>query len=114
MKHLFLHTTAQLLAILIFSGLLLAGDYQPDQTYSGLFVPNRIYKYNQPFKMWNPDRKYPKVNSFTCQTARSAFSQTGTWTGVIHPDGSCGLNEEAPQRATGNYLNYLQTVKTGN
>lgn len=102
-----------MLALLTLLGLplaALADGYQADKTYEGLFVNNRLYRLDNGSAMWSPDRVYKYADSFKCFAARNALHEKGTWTGVVISDYSCAANDEAPQRATGNYLNYLQTV----
>ena len=102
-----------MLALLILLGFplaTLADGYQPDKTYEGLFVNDRLYRLDNRSSMWSPDRAYTHADSFKCFAARNELSTKGTWTGVVITDYNCAANDEAPQRATGNYLNYLQTV----
>lgn len=113
MKRSVRHATAVLFLALLLPAMVLAADYQSDQQYGGFYANARIYKLNKNFRMWDPDRQYPNMNSFKCQLAADAFAKTGTWTGVVYSDGTCAENAEAPQRATGNYLNYLQSVAAG-
>ncbi|AMV71795.1 hypothetical protein JCM30471_01460 [Desulfuromonas carbonis] len=101
------------LALLILLGLplvALAAEYKPDHIYEGMFVNNRIYEHNRVYDMWDPDRDYKTVDAFKCSLARNNLRQKGIWTGVVLSDYNCADNFEAPSRATGNYLNYLQTV----
>lgn len=87
-------------------------DYQSKKEYDGLFVKNRIYKLNPQAQLWEPDRDFKYASSFGCSLARTALDLDGTWTGVVLGRGRCAANDEAPKRATGNYLNYLQTVNS--
>jgi len=102
-----------MLALLTLLGLplvALAEEYNPDHIYEGMFISNRIYEHNRVYDMWSPDRDYKTTDSFKCSLARNELRRKGTWTGVVISDYNCAANLEAPSRATGNYLNYLQTV----
>lgn len=88
-----------------------ASVYQADKVYPGLFVPDRIYIVNRTTNSWSPD-DYKTIKALKCKTASVDLATTGQWVGNLDNAGGCNGTDEAPTRAMGNYLNYLQTVET--
>lgn len=81
-------------------------EYMAEVNYPGFYVNNRVYILNSVDQTWYPDdRKW--VKAFNCQRARLDLESLGFWVGNLDNDGRCDGDDEAPQRATGNYLNYL-------
>jgi hypothetical protein len=82
-------------------------EYLPENTYAGFYQPQRVYKLNSSTGLWSPEKRATTA-AYPCTSARLDLEQKGTWTGNLDDQGRCVGNAEAPQRATGNYLNYLQ------
>lgn len=83
------------------------GDYLPENTYTGFYRPQRVYIFNPNTRMWSPEKR-AKTANYSCIRARLDLEQKGIWTGNLDDQSRCIGDAEAPQRATGNYLNYLQ------
>lgn len=82
-------------------------EYLPENTYTGFYQPQRVYTLNPSTGLWSPEKRATTA-AYPCRSARFELEQKGTWTGNLDDQGRCVGNAEAPQRATGNYLNYLQ------
>lgn len=82
-------------------------EYLPENTYTGFFLPQRVYQFNPNNGMWSPEKRATTA-AYNCLRARLDLERKGTWTGNLDDQGRCIGKAEASQRATGNYLNYLQ------
>ncbi len=117
---------AVLLLVLLLPGLALAAgkknkgetpksetvaEYQPDGRYAGIYKWERLYILSSRTKTWFAS-KAPKVwGTLPCQSARVALREKGHFLGNLSDDGRCLGDAEAPQWASGNYLNFMTTGK---
>ncbi len=83
--------------------------YDPLVNYPGIYEKYRIYKKRYSDDIWKSSTKPAKVFSVTCPDAAQSLSTTGSWTGNLNRDGSCGPKAEPAEWATGNYLNSQAT-----
>jgi hypothetical protein len=85
----------------------LAFSYNRDTVYQGPFSPSMVFNRYERIKIWFPSKRFESLQKISCTEARSALEQNGTWNGNLADDGQCLEPGEAPDWATGNYLNFL-------
>lgn len=79
--------------------------YNSSVIYSGTFKPNTIYYHNLRNPIWVVGLKIG-ADRVTCRPTLEGFKSTGTWIGQLKQDGTCDVNIEPVEWATGNWLNF--------
>lgn len=81
--------------------------YDQSVTYKGMFKSTQMFNRYERTKNWFPNKELKVLKEVSCGEARMALQRKGIWTGNLSDDGQCQDPGEAPQWATGNYLNFL-------
>jgi hypothetical protein len=81
--------------------------YRPQVNYQGAYKSNLIFFRYSKKDAWRRKPRMDSLKSVSCQNALDRLNSIGKWQGNLNPDGSCGgNNNEAPEWATGNRINY--------
>jgi len=80
--------------------------YDQKTAYDGPFKSSLLFVRYERNNLWYPSKRFQSKSQISCAEAYLAL-QKGPWLGNLDDDGSCLGVEEAPQWATGNYLNFL-------
>lgn len=80
--------------------------YDQDVVYQGQFKATQVYVRYDTNRFWYPSKRFESTRQIRCEEA-SLGIQGGLWIGNISDEGQCEDPGEAPEWATGNYLNFL-------
>jgi len=81
-------------------------EYDHNIKYQGTYKTDLLYIFHWKLHFWYVDERPIRMQNLKCEEAINALN-LGTWTGNLSDNGKCIGHDEAPTRASGNYLNYL-------